>query len=205
MKTAIAFASAILTATMMFSVASNASAQTNQTGVCVVDMSLIFKSHPVFENQMSSLRKQAEQLQASLDQQAKTLNEEVEQLKAMDVGSPAYKQLETQLAKKTADLEIKRRDQLRELVSKEARLHFNTYVEINGLVSAFCNQNGVQLILRYARPAVDTKNPQSIMQWVNGDIVWIRPQYDITDRIIEQLNQKYAQNGAPQNQSGNNN
>lgn len=205
MKNAIAFASAILTATMMFSVASNASAQTKQTGVCVVDMSLIFKSHPVFENQMSSLRTQAEQLQATLDQQAKSLNQEVEQLKAMDVGSPSYKQLETQLAKKTADLEIKRRDQLRELVSKEARLHFNTYVEINGLVSAFCNQNGVQLILRYARPAVDTKNPQSIMQWVNGDIVWIRPQYDITDHIIEQLNQKYAQNGAPQNQSGNNN
>ena len=74
MKKAIAFATVILSATFVLFVAQNASAQAQQTGVCVVDMSSIFKSHPVFETQMSQLRKQAEELQASLEKQAEALN-----------------------------------------------------------------------------------------------------------------------------------
>lgn len=202
MKNAIFFATAILAA---FSLANAAFAQqVPQTAACVVDMSEIFKSHPNFESQMANLRRQAEQLQTEIQQQTAALNQEAEQLKMIDVGSPEYKQRETQLAKKTADHEIARRDKLRDLVSREARLHFNTYYEVNVLIASFCDQNGVQLILRHARPAVDEKNPETIMQWVNSDIVWVQPRFDITDNIIEQLNQKYSNNGANGNVQGNN-
>lgn len=155
--------------------------------VCVVDVSKVFESHPRFNAQLENLKQQAEEYKFSLQQRGEQLRAESEQLKNYEPGSPEYKDLETRLATASANLEVERRNKTREFVQAEARLHFDTYVQVTQLISNFCEQRGYRVALRFTATEMDPTNPQSIMQRVNEYVVFHRPQIDITTEIIRAL------------------
>ena len=53
-------------------------------------------------------------------------------------------------------------------------------------------EQGIQLVLRYNSEQMDPKNPDSIMQRVNGSVVYHDESRDITLAIIQRI----AQSGA---------
>jgi Skp family chaperone for outer membrane proteins len=159
-----------------------------QNNVAVVDVALVFKNHAQFNAQMAALKEEANALNQQLQSRAQQLAQWGEELKSKQPGSAEFQALETQLAQASANLEVDRRTKLRDLISREAKLHFDTYVEVTRQIAQVCEQQNLRLVLRYDSTPMTPDNPQSIMQRVNSEIVYCAPHRDITQQIIGRLN-----------------
>ncbi len=161
-----------------------------QAGVAIVDINQIFDKHPVFPGELDRLRVEAESLQSSVMQQRQQLAAQAEQLSLVyQIGTPEYSDKEKSLAMENAKLELDAREKMRLLMRREARLHYDTYTEINQMISQYCQQFNTQIVLRHAAVQVNEKDPESIMQQVNASVIWHRPDRDITPQILRQMGQ----------------
>ena len=163
-----------------------------QTNVALVDIGMIFKSHPVFGQQLEGLRKEAEQFKAQTQQMQQALMQEAQGLKEYEPTSPEFKAEETRLAQKSAAKEVEQRNKMRDLMKKEAQLHFDTYNEIKVIIADYAQKQGVRMVMRYNSQPIDPAVPASIMQKVNGSIVFHTNQKDITQEIVGQIARTYA-------------
>ena len=167
-----------------FGLTSSAHAQTN---VALVDVGMIFKSHPVFGQQLEQLRSEAEQFKAQTQQLQQSLIKEAQGLSQYEPTSPEFKAEETRLAQKSAATEVEQRNRMRDLMKKEAKLHFDTYNEIKAVISEYAIKQGIRMVMRYNSQPLDPNVPASIMQKVNGSIVFHTNQKDITEEIVGQI------------------
>lgn len=160
-----------------------------QTKVAIVDVGKIFKSHPKFSQELAALKQEAEQFKAASLQVQQQLVQKAEVLKQYQPGSDEFKNAETKLAQESAAMEVEQRDKMRTLMQREAQLHFNTYSEVNRLIATYCESEAIQLVLRYNSQEMDPKNPSSVMQRVNGSVVYHNQHNNITQQIIARINQ----------------
>ncbi len=163
-----------------------------QTNVALVDIGMIFKSHPVFGQQLEGLRQEAEQFKAQTQQMKQDLLREAQGLQEYEPTSPEYKAEETRLAQKSAAKEVEQRNKMRDLMKMEAQLHFDTYNEIKAMISEYAQKQGVRMVMRYNSQEIDPAVPASIMQKVNSSIVFHTNQKDITQEIVGQIARTYA-------------
>lgn len=184
-KRLIAALSVCLAATSFFGTTS----ATAQTKVAIVDIGVIFKSHASFEQQLAALKTEAEQFKTESLRLQQQLMQKAEVLKQYDPGSQDFKNLETKLAQESASMEVAQRDKMRSLMQQEAQLHFKTYSEVNSIIGEFCESSGIQLVLRYNSQEMDPKSPNSVMQRVNGSVVFHNQQNDITPQIVARISQ----------------
>ena len=195
----ILFNSQVLTAAAVLAVASVTSlwaptAVQAQTNVALVDIGKIFKSHPVFGQQLEGLRQEAEQFKAQTQQMKQALMQEAQGLKEYEPTSPEFKAEETRLAQKSAAKEVEQRNKMRDLMKMEAQLHFDTYNEIKAMIADYAQKQGVRMVMRYNSQEIDPAVPASIMQKVNGSIVFHTNQKDITEEVVGQIARTYAAN-----------
>ncbi len=172
--------------TLLTTFGSNAAAQTR---VAIVDIGAVFKSHAEFTQRLDALRAEAEQFKSASQSQQQQLMQKAEVLKQYSPGSLEFKQAESSLAQESAALEVEQRDAMRKLMQTEAKLHFDTYAQVNQLIADYCDQQGIQLVLRFNGDPMDPKNINTIMQRVNGSIVFYEPDRNITTQIIGTLPQ----------------
>ncbi len=167
----------------------NASTTMAQTKVAIVDVGQIFKSHTQFSQQLAALKQEAERFKASAMKQQQQLMQKAEVLKGLKPGSEDFKTAESGLAQESALLEVAQRNKMRTLMQQEAQLHFSTYAEVNSLISQYCDSTNTQLVLRYNSQQMDRNNPSSVMQRVNGSVVFHNRQNDITPQIVARVSQ----------------
>ncbi len=160
-----------------------------QTNVVLIDIGQVFKNHPVFSEQLAGLKSQADAFKAEAQNAQVSMMKRAEQLQFYQKESQEYRDLESQLAKESAELEVQQRAKMRELLSAEARLHYDTYQEVRNVISQYCQEQGIQLVLRYNAQEMTPDNPASIMQRVNGGVVYARQGKDITPIIIQRITQ----------------
>lgn len=158
-----------------------------QTRVALVDIGLVFKNHPEFSSRLEQLRQEADQFRTSAQQTQQQLLEKAEALKQHEPGSDDFSSLESQLAKESASIEVQQRDTMRKMMNAEAQLHYDTYVEVRNVLTQFCEQNGIELVIRYNSQEMVKNDPASVMQRVNGSIVYFEPHKDITQAIIQRI------------------
>lgn len=161
-----------------------ASSALAQTKVAIVDIGLIFKSHPSFSQELQSLKGEADGFKNETRQLQAKLIEKAEVLKNYQPDSPEFSSAETELAQESAALEIQQRNKLRGLMEREAKLHYDTYLQIKRAVSTYCEQRSIQMVIRHDSTKMDAEQPQTIMQKVNSKIVFHRPANEITEAIV---------------------
>jgi Skp family chaperone for outer membrane proteins len=161
-----------------------------QTSVALLDMAVVFENHPAFKSRLAQLKQDADGLQTAVLQQRQALIKEQENLRLLyQPGSQEFKDKEKELALKVTQLEIDSNDKMRDLMVQEAKLHFEIYSEVNRLVDEYCNQFDIRLVLRFNSAAVQRDKPESVMQQVNGAIVYYNPNRDITAAIVQRVAQ----------------
>lgn len=158
-----------------------------QTKVAIIDIGAVFKGHAQFTQALDTLRVEAEQFKTNSIQLQQQLVQKAEALKQYEQGSADFKTAESQLAQESAAMEVEQRDKMRQLMKREAQLHFDTYAQVNQLLNDYCDSQGIQLVLRFNGEPMDPANPGSIMQRVNGSIIFNQPDRDITQQIIAML------------------
>ncbi|MEZ6092658.1 MAG: OmpH family outer membrane protein [Pirellulaceae bacterium] len=159
-----------------------------QSTVAIVDIGVIFDSHAHFKQELQSLRSEAESLQMTVNQQRQKLAQDSESLALkFNPGSEQYKSFEKDLALAAAKLDVDSRDKMRELMQREAHVHFDTYEEVNKYIEQYCQENQIRLVLRYSGGEMKADDPDSIMNQINGAVVFFRPERDITQEIVARM------------------
>lgn len=173
-------------------VAQAASAQ--MTYVAIVDLRAVFDSHPQFTGQLQGLKQEAEALQSQVMRQKQELARGMESASlTFKPGTTEFSEQEKQYSVQMAQLEADARSRMRDLMMRESKLHFQVLREVNKAVSDYCVEKGIRIVLRFNRASqVDANNPESVMEWVNGTVVYHRPERDITDIVIQRMGGRVA-------------
>jgi len=166
--------------------------ETKPSRSAVIDMEYVFKNYKKFDDELNNLRSEVaaaeQQMQAQL-QQLQALNE---QFKSLKTDSPDYKKKEQELAAKAADLEAARQVLKRDFARKEAALYREIYLEVTDAVQRYAKYYKYNLVMRHSRSELaDIGNPQMAMRSMNRQVIYIAPEDDISDAVLEYLNKKY--------------
>ena len=169
----------------------NLSSVSAQQKVAIVDIPLIFKSHVTFGQRLDGLKTEAENFKTESMNAQQRLMTTAKQLEQSDIqpGTAEFKREETALAQQAAKMEVDQKDTMRGLMQREAQLHYQTYRSVNEVIQQYCERNNIALVLKFNRAEIDPANPRTVMQKVNGNVIYHVPQNDITDQIIARVNQ----------------
>lgn len=166
--------------------------------VAMLDVSYIFKKHVGFQAQKAQMQAQVDQAKELMKAEEATLAKMIEEVKGLPSGSPQYKQLEEEIARRRANAQIQLQMQNKEFMLKEANIYHNVYQEIEADVAYFAQQQGIDAVLRFNGDPVEKDQPNQILRNVNKQVVWFSQGLDITPVILERLNKRYGQGQAPQ-------
>ncbi len=172
------------------------SAQDNQSAglVAVLDVAKVFKENAGFDAKMKAIKSEADALKVQITQQQESIKAEAEQLGQYTVGSPERNSLEEQLEQKQTKLRTKARQAETELLNREAKIYYDTYKEMQAVVSSMATQYGISLVLRFDSETIDPMNRAEVIKGVNRSVVFHR-RLDLTNQVIKQMNPAQAQAG----------
>jgi Skp family chaperone for outer membrane proteins len=182
---AAAFAAA---ASLSLALAPEARAQRSGPEVAVIDLSHVFKNYQKFQVLSKRLEDEVKQAEAELKANRAKLQQMARQLDEFEKGSAEYRELEEELARGQADLQIQVNAQKRRFVEQEAANYYSVYQEVLVEVEAFCKQHDIKLVLRYSGQPIDESEPSEVVQALNKSVVYHDPAIDISEHILERLN-----------------
>ena len=160
--------------------------------VALLDINQVFKQHVLMKQQMDEMKTDVDRAEAWVKGEKETIGKMAEGLKQYRQGSPEYKKLEEDAAKRQADLSIKIQQQRRDFLQREARIYYSTYTAIQNEVNYYCASTGVSMVLRFSKEPADVDNPDSVLAFIQKPVVTYATNLDITDVIINQLNGRAA-------------
>lgn len=163
------------------------------TRVGLIDMAYVFKNYDKFKTLRDDLKTEiqtSDQKAKSMAGQLKTIQD---QLKMYNEGSPEYLAKEKELASLASDFEAFRKVAQRDFLRKEADIYKTVYMEVSDAVKLYAEHYKYAVILRFNRESInDAKNPETVLQSMNRQVVYHYSKHDITDSVLRYLNQNYA-------------
>jgi len=175
-----------------------ASAEDNRPHkVGLIDMAYVFKKYKKFD----ALREDLKATIGDSEIEAKNMAEKIKQLqgemKTMKEGTPDFDAKEKQLASLSAQFETFRRSTQRDILKEESKIYHTVYMEVADAVRKYSNHYKYTLVLRFNREDLNPEDPQGLIQGMNRQVVFHRPEDDMTDSVLAYLNGKFDEGAAP--------
>ncbi len=168
--------------------------QTTAHQVGLIDMAHIFKNYEKFKAETEGLQAAAQQAEAKAQAMVAEMKNVQGQMQGLTAGSPDYNAKESALIELQTRLQAFQQVERRDIVRKQAEVYKKIYVEVQGAVSMYAKHYNYTLIMRFNREDLAAAgDPQKIIQGMNRQVVWHRPQDDLTDPILQYLNDQYSQ------------
>ena len=83
---------------------------------------------------------------------------------------------------------VKVQIQGKQFQQRQAKIYYNVYQEIWQATDYFCKQHGIDVVLQVKGDAVDPEVAESVIPFINKQVVWFAPDLEITDQILADLN-----------------
>ena len=161
--------------------------------VGLIDMAKVFQDYTKFKDLREQLKTEIERSDAKAKQLAAAVTNLQTQMKDLKPGSPKYAQLEKALLNARGDFEAYRAGEQRELMRKESAIYKQIYVEVTGAVKKYAEWRKLTLVIRFSPKGADqAETPQSIVDSMNRQVVYHRPDDDITQSVLNYLNRSYS-------------
>lgn len=189
MKSFLTSATIVATLCAVTLLPSQANAQASRgTTVAVIDIGMIFKTHPGFKQKLESIKGDIQAFEAFVVQQRKDLQAKVDRLQSGELraGSPEFKQVEEQIAQGQTNLKLQMARKRDEFLKQEAKVYFIAYKEIQTAVQQFSDRYGIDLVLRFSSDQIESDQRDSVLKGVNRAVVFQR-QLNITGSIMKML------------------
>jgi len=167
--------------------ASSYGANVSRYNIAVVDISYIFKNHQRFKAQMDTMKQDVEATEKVLMQERQAIAKLGEQLKQLKPGTPDYKNLDEQIAKQKAEFNLKASKQRKDFLEREAKIYFQTYLEVRDSVKLYAQHHNVGLVIRFNGDEVDPNRREDVLRAINQPIVF-QNSIDITADVLQDLN-----------------
>jgi Skp family chaperone for outer membrane proteins len=161
--------------------------------IALLDIGVIFKNNTRFKQHMADLQADMQRAEEQMKKERDALRALSERLNDYKAGTAEYKQLEEEIAKRSADLNVRFQLQKKEFAKTEARIYHMIYQEIQQEVDAFAQANGIAAVLKFSSEVADGENPDSVLRDLNKPVIWYSRGLDITPIILESLNRRALQ------------
>lgn len=188
-----------------FGQAPAAPAQHMASPVAILDLPYLFRNHLRFKQMDEVLKQEIGNAEAQFMTEQKAMKELVTRLQELKAGTPEYKQLEEELAKRDADMQLRVNIMKKNFAEKKAKNYFEVYQEVMRYVTYHSQQAGIVLVLNFNGDPVDGTNPQSVIQGLNSTVLYKHPGVDITPVVLDLCNRQVnvgIPNGAADNGGG---
>ncbi len=167
-----------------------AASATHQVGL--IDMAHVFKNYDKFKSMTEEMQADAKQAQDDATAMVEEMKKIQTTMQGLTEGSPDYIKNETAILTLQTKLESFRKVQQREFLRKEADIYKTVYMDVQDAVQKYSKYYKYTLVLRFNRQSVDAaENPQEIITSMNRQVVHYREQDDLTDPILNFLNDEY--------------
>lgn len=174
-------------------------ANASRFGVAVVDVSYIFKNYQSFRTQMDTMKSEMEAAEGELKKDRDSIQSKEEQAKQYNASSPEFKQIDEQIARLKADFNLKAGRIRKDFLEREAKVYYQTYLEVNNAVSYYAQQHNIGLVLRFNGDQIDPNQREDVLRAINKPVV-AQNNIDITPEILRLLNRNG--NGTPTANAG---
>jgi len=161
--------------------------------IALLDVSYIFKNHSRFKAMMDDMKADVQRAETQVKAETEALQKLAERAKDYRKGTPDYKAIEEEVAKRRADITVRVQLQKREFIEQEAKIYHNIYQEISQEVDYYCKANRVAMVLRFNGDPVDAGQPENVLRNINKPVVWYSKERDITPIILDALNKRAFQ------------
>ena len=173
--------------------------------VALVDVNHLFQNHPGFSARMDDLKAAVENAEKWVKQERDSIRKAAENADRFRKGTPDYKAMEEQLAKRQAELAAKVQLQKRDFYDREAKVYHTIYQEIEQEVAYYAQANNIAMVLRFNGEPMDSEDPKDVLRGINKPVVYHNQQLDITPVILSQIQRRYqgaARGGAAPTNTG---
>ena len=160
--------------------------------VGLIDMARVFKEYEKFKALRQDLQGEIQQSDQAARSMAQKIQSLKEQIKEFNPSSPEAIKIEKDLAQQTTEFETFRKVAQRDFLRKESQIYRTIYLEVSDVVQKYAEHFDYTLIMRFTGDKLDSADPQKLIQGLNRQVVYYRTEFDITDPVIDYLNQKYA-------------
>lgn len=169
-----------------------AGANAPKHGVAVVDISYVFKKHDRFRATMEQMKTEMEGIEGELKAARETIAQTEQQRDAYNVGSPDYKKLDDEAARMKADFNLKMTRLRKEFLEREAKVYYQTYLEVGDAVGYYAKRHDIGLVIRFNGEPTDPNRREEVLREINKPVVF-QNQIDITPDILMILNREQQQ------------
>jgi Skp family chaperone for outer membrane proteins len=171
------------------------------TRTAVLDVPYIFKNHVRFKMMMEDLKRQVQQAEEQFKAERQQVTKMAEELQQYNKGTDKYKELEEKITDLQTRLTISVNRQKTAFLQQEARNYYTVYQEICQATDYFCQQYGIDLVIKFNREKINPDNPDSVLSGINQLVVHHRG-LDISDQILANLNRDAPANAGAADRRG---
>ncbi len=161
---------------------------TSNGAIVVLDVAKVFKANASFNQQIERIQSEAEALKTKVEKQQTALRARAQNVSEnFKVNTPERKEAEGQLEQEMTSLRTFARQAEADLMGQEAKIYYETYLQMQAIVAAAAQENGIALVLRFDSSEPEPDNRSSIVGIVNRAIVFQKDR-DLTGYVIEKMN-----------------
>ena len=171
------------------------SANAAKFGIAVVDVNYIFKNYSQFKTAMEGIKSDIQQAEVKLKASREGIQAKEAQARDYKPNSPEFKQLDEDLARLKADFNIKAGRTRKDFQEREAKVYYQTYLQVSSTVEHYAKQNNIGLVLKFNGDQINPDRPEAILKAINKPVV-AQNGIDITPDVLALLNRGGAPGGA---------
>lgn len=164
-----------------------AGANASKYSVAVVDISYIFKKHERFKATMDQMKKEMETIENDLKADREKIAQQEQQRNQYNVGSAEYKKMDEDIARQMAEFNLKMGKIRKEFLEREAKVYYQTYLEVVDAVKYYAKRQNIGLVLRFNGEPVDPNRRDDVLREINKPVV-VQDQIDITPDVLALIN-----------------
>jgi Skp family chaperone for outer membrane proteins len=182
------FAAGLAVVLLAAPVAAQQPAPAGYPQVATLDLAYLFRNHARYKQADEALKAEVTAAEQTFAQEQQAMQELAKRLKEYKPGSPEYKAIEEELARKEADLRLRGAIIQKNFAEKKAKIYYDVLREIKSLVQFHAEQRGLLLVVNFNGDEIDGANPQSVMRGLNETVLYQHRSVDITPVILEMAN-----------------
>lgn len=168
-----------------------AGANATKFGVAVVDINYIFKNHAQFRSAMDAMKEDFKAIEAEVVASQRKIKQAQERKQGFKPGSPQFKDLDEQIVRMNASLQVDVTQKRKQLMEREASIYYDTYVEVEAAIRSYAEYKKIGLVLRFNGEDADQTNRESILRSINKAVHY-QNSIDITPDVLAYLNRNTA-------------
>jgi Skp family chaperone for outer membrane proteins len=164
-----------------------AGANASKYNIAVVDISYIFKKHERFKATMDQMKAEMEKIEADLKADREKIAAQEQQRNQFNQSSAEFKKMDEDIARQMAEFNLKMGKLRKEFLEREAKVYYQTYLEVVDAVKYYAKRQGIGLVLRFNGEPVDPNRRDDVLREINKPVV-VQDQIDITPDVLALIN-----------------